>query len=431
MNQRALWRRASLRALAFFAIGYALGLLFGRPWIVATAALFLLLVVGTWQVYRLSHWLDDIDSPPPEASGLWGQLFNQIRLIQARNREEQGLLSGALDYLRDSLKSMRDAAVIVNTNGYVVWMNASAEQMLGLEQHGGVGSPLIELVPFSEFAKYLSAQDYHRPLRIDPKEKDDPSLLVEISTFGEGDRLVFLRDITEHFRLEKMRKDFVANVSHELRTPLTVLKGYTETLLTLDEELTGKIHKPISQMEMQVNRMEVLVRDLLWLSRIESVEPGEKTGSVNMQGLLEEVAHYLGPVWPEREIVLECSETGDVRGDFMELQSAVSNLIINALKYSDPKHPVQVKWFEGADHKLMLEVSDRGEGIAPEHLPRLTERFYRVEKSRSQQTGGTGLGLAIVKHVAAGHQAELQIESELEKGSTFRLVFANSTFNAA
>ena len=207
-----------------------------------------------------------------------------------------------------------------------------------------------------------------------------------------------------------MRKDFVANVSHELRTPLTVLKGYTETLLTLDDELTGKIQKPISQMDMQVQRMEVLVRDLLWLSRIESVETREKTGSVNMPGLLEEVAYYLGAVWPEREITLDCTETEDVLGDFMELQSAVSNLIVNALKYSDPKHPVAVHWFEDVDQKLILEVSDRGEGIAPEHLPRLTERFYRVDKSRSQQTGGTGLGLAIVKHVAAAHQADYNRE---------------------
>ena len=148
-----------------------------------------------------------------------------------------------------------------------------------------------------------------------------------------------------------------------------------------------------------------------------------------MAGLVEEVAYYLGAVWPERKIEVDCTETDDIRGDFMELQSAVSNLIVNALKYSDSEHPVSVRWFEDAGQKLILEVSDRGEGIASEHLPRLTERFYRVEKSRSQQTGGTGLGLAIVKHVAAAHQAELQIESELAIGSTFRLVFANAALN--
>ncbi|MCH1554538.1 MAG: phosphate regulon sensor protein PhoR, partial [Luminiphilus sp.] len=359
MSQQALWRRASLRALSFLLVSYLLGLVVGRPWLVATAALLALLVFWIWQLYRLDRWLDDADDPPPEASGVWGQLFNQIHDMQTRNREEQGLLSEALDYLRDSLKSMRDAAFIVNTNGYVVWMNASAEQMLGLEQHGGVGSALIELVDYPEFTKYFTKQNYHRPLRIDPSDKDDLSLLVEVSTFGEGDRLVFLRDITEYFRLEKMRKDFVANVSHELRTPLTVLKGYTETLLTLDDELTGKIQKPISQMDMQVQRMEVLVRDLLWLSRIESVETREKTGSVNMAGLVEEVAYYLGAVWPEREIELDCTETDDILGDFMELQSAVSNLIVNALKYSDSKYPVCVRWFGDAGQKLILEVSDR------------------------------------------------------------------------
>ena len=184
MSQRGLWRRASLRALFFLLAGYGLGIFLGHPWLVTTVALFGLLVFWIWQLYRLDQWLDDADEPPPEASGVWGQLFGQIHDIQTRNREEQGLLSGALDYLRDSLKSMRDAAIIVNTNGYVVWMNASAEEML-VEQHGGVGSALIELVDYPEFAKYFTAQNYQRPLRIDPAEKDDLSLLIEISTLGK------------------------------------------------------------------------------------------------------------------------------------------------------------------------------------------------------------------------------------------------------
>jgi two-component system phosphate regulon sensor histidine kinase PhoR len=219
-----------------------------------------------------------------------------------------------------------------------------------------------------------------------------------------------------------MRQDFVGNVSHELRTPLTVLKGYVETLQSVDAEIVAPIARPLSQMDMQVARMEMLLKDLLWLSRIESIEHSDKTTWVDMCDLTADLVEDLRAAWPERPITLQHDFGGLVLGDPMELHSAVSNLVVNALKYSAPESEVIIEWTlrEG---RPTLSVVDKGDGIDPIHIPRLTERFYRVDKSRSQRTGGTGLGLAIVKHVAVAHNAELKIESKLGQGSKFSLVF--------
>ncbi len=218
-----------------------------------------------------------------------------------------------------------------------------------------------------------------------------------------------------------MRRDFVGNVSHELRTPLTVIKGYLDVLAARPDTEALKLDRPVEQMLQQADRMESLLKDLLWLSRIESVRSEEKTAEVNVPALLQEIADELNNSYPGR-IHLDVSSDASIVGDYRELHSAVTNLVLNALKYSDEGDPVTIHWSESDDEHL-LEVKDRGIGIDTLHLPRVTERFYRVDESRSSHSGGTGLGLAIVKHVAAAHRAELRIDSELGKGSCFSLVF--------
>jgi two-component system phosphate regulon sensor histidine kinase PhoR len=233
---------------------------------------------------------------------------------------------------------------------------------------------------------------------------------------------VFIKDVTEQDKLERMRRDFVGNVSHELRTPLTVIKGYIETLQSLMPEFDERLTKSLGSMDVQTARMESLISDLLWLSRIESVEGERKDDQLDLVDMLTHLCDELMAAWPDRKIELVTSSKLCVLGNAAELRSAISNLIVNALKYSDA--PVSVKWSDTVVGPALL-VEDQGPGIDPKHIPRLTERFYRVDKSRSQATGGTGLGLAIVKHVAVSHDAKLFIDSELGKGSTFRLVFPN------
>jgi two-component system, OmpR family, phosphate regulon sensor histidine kinase PhoR len=256
-----------------------------------------------------------------------------------------------------------------------------------------------------------------------PTPEQDKCLQVEVSIFGSGDRLIFVKDITEQYKLEMMRRDFVGNVSHELRTPLTVLKGYVENLGLLGDDVVTQIERPLSQMDMQVGRMELLLKDLLWLSRIESIENTDKTSPVHVGNLIVEIADGLRAAWPDRLISPRLSHEGLIFGDVIELHSAVSNLIVNALKYSDSESEVIVEWF-ARDDRPVLRVIDRGEGIEEHHIARLTERFYRIDKSRSQSTGGTGLGLAIVKHVALSHNAELKIESVPGEGSVFSILFS-------
>jgi two-component system phosphate regulon sensor histidine kinase PhoR len=226
--------------------------------------------------------------------------------------------------------------------------------------------------------------------------------------------------VTRERQLEKMRRDFVANVSHELRTPLTVITGYLLTLMDTDLGEQERLRQPMLQMQQQAERMETLLRDLLWLSQIESTESREEHRPLDMPELIAEVREFVLGAYPDRTVNVHIESARRISGNYKHIYSAVSNLVINALKYSD--QDVDITWSdrEGAS---CLSVSDRGPGIDAVHLPRLTERFYRVDKSRSQGTGGTGLGLAIVKHVLAGHGARLEIDSEVGVGSTFRCVF--------
>jgi len=239
-----------------------------------------------------------------------------------------------------------------------------------------------------------------------------------------NDRLVFIKDVTEQDKLERMRRDFVGNVSHELRTPLTVIKGYLETLQSIVADDDKTLRKSFASMEAQAARMEALIADLLWLSRIESVEGERKEDAIDVRELLSTLIEELSLAWPERTIEAKLESAQMVMGDAAELTSAFSNLIVNALKYSD-KGPVTVKWIDTAVGPALL-VEDKGLGIEAKHIPRLTERFYRVDKSRSQDRAGTGLGLAIVKHVAVSHDAKLLVDSRPGKGSCFRMVFPAS-----
>ena len=320
---------------------------------------------------------------------------------------------------------MRDAGVIVDERGNIAWSNQSAQQLLGISFPEDRGQPLLNLIRLPRFHEYFEREDYAEPLRLPPAQEGERCLQFEVSRFGDGDRLLFVRDVTENFRLEQMRRDFVGNVSHELRTPLTVIKGYLETLPTGSEDLDPRFARAFGQMGEQASRMENLLKDLLWLSRIESIESERKTVIVNAPQLLQEMVSELRTGWMDRDIELILESDRGIQGDQAELHSAFSNLVINALKYSANDAPVRIRYFDAGD-AVVLEVEDRGVGIESIHIPRLTERFYRVEKSRSQSTGGTGLGLAIVKHVAVSHGATLSIESEPGEGSTFRLEFPAS-----
>ncbi len=423
MKSPVSWVSEARRVLLLLALAGLLGWLLGRPLLFVAVTLAALQAYWLLHLRRIQGWLKSPESEPPESTGIWGDIFDQIYSIQRRNVDAHARLQFTVDYLRDSFASMRDGAVMLDSTAAIEWCNTAAEHLLGLRYPADKGQGVLNLLRAPEFHRYFLSEDYRLPLELQMNSVPELFLRIEITSFGAGDRLMFIRDVSEINRLENMRRDFVGNVSHELRTPLTVISGYLGTLLSAGDVVDARLRKPLVQMEQQAQRMESLLRDLLWLSRLESLHAVENDEQVDISDLLWEMQGELRSAFPTRNIELVLESDHKVSGDHRELYSAVSNLVHNALKYSPEDTPVRISWKEEGEHYL-LSVIDQGVGIESEHLPRLTERFYRVDNSRSSATGGTGLGLAIVKHVAARHNAELRIESVAGLGSKFILVFS-------
>jgi two-component system phosphate regulon sensor histidine kinase PhoR len=417
------WYAFAVKIFVAIAVAAVVGAVYGRALEVVTLALLVLFGFWLYQMHRVQRWLNSPEDSPPDAHGLWGELLARIYFQQRKNVEAQAQLQATVEYLQDSFAAMRDGVVMVDEHGAIKWLNHAVESLLGLRYPDDTGQTLTNLVRAPEFNDYFLGRDYSKPLQyMALVDSNRIHLRVEITRFGEGERLLFVRDVSSAVRMEQMRSDFVANVSHELRTPLTVISGYLSTFLDSAQELPPRYVKPLQQMSQQAQRMENMLKDLLWLSRIESETRTDHRELVDIRGMLQELRDELAEAYPESIVVLDLATEHSIHGDYRQLYSAVSNLAINAIKYSRPGSPVTLRW-RAQDDYYLLQVQDEGIGIDSVHIPRLTERFYRVDDSRNSATGGTGLGLAIVKHVAVAHEAQLQIESKPGQGSTFTLVF--------
>lgn len=415
------WWTVTTRVALLLVLAGLVGWYYGRPMMAVACALLCLVVFWIYQIRQVQLWLSNPEQPPPEIYGIWGDILSQISQHQRHDKEARARLQSTVDYLRDSFASMRDGVAIVDAHGVLKWFNQPAADLLELRP-GDKGQSLMNLVRAPEFVRYFNQGQYQDPLQYCSGGELRVHLRIEITPFGEGDRLLFVRDVTANSRMEQTRQDFVANVSHELRTPLTVITGYLGTFLSDTDRLDPSYIKPLQQMLQQSVRMENLLKDLLLLSKIESEHGLEAHEPVDVPVLLGEIKEEMSTTYPDRKIELEVAAAHKIRGDYRELYSAVSNLVLNAIKYSPADSPIQVSWCRRGG-SLCLAVIDQGIGVDASHIPRLTERFYRVDDSRNAATGGTGLGLAIVKHVAAAHGARLVIESQLGQGSTFSLEF--------
>jgi len=416
------WLSAAIRICFLVALAALLGWYYGYLWPAIIATLICLVANWLYQLRRIQLWLDDPGQRPPDVYGIWGDLLSQIYQHHRKDREVQEQLQSTVDYLRDSFSSMRDGVVMVDDQGVIKWFNKATEALLGLRYPDDTGQTLTNLVREPEFNAYFLSDDYAVPLLYCTTGDVSSHLRVEITNFGRGARLLFIRDVTTAVRMEQIRRDFVGNVSHELRTPLTVITGYLGSFLADEQSFSPRYAKALRQMVQQAERMENLLKDLLWLSRIESEEREIKHERVDVCALLHELRDELTAAEAPHPLKLQLKTDCQVPGDYRELYSAVSNLVTNAMKYSPDESPVTISWKRHGDW-LQLAVVDQGVGVEASHIPRLTERFYRVDDSRSSTSGGTGLGLAIVKHVAAAHDARLLIESNLGEGSTFTLEF--------
>jgi two-component system phosphate regulon sensor histidine kinase PhoR len=425
---------AFLRVAALVALAAIVGWLFGSTaglW-VAVVALGILLGMHLFYASLLAGWLEaprleDI----PNGMGIWTQVF--ARLYRARRTTERNerRLQDNEERFRRTISALPEGVVLVDQSLQIDWCNPVAEQHLGISLTGDHGMRITNLVRDPAFVSYMTSGRYDEPLEFRPMARPTTALEVRVIEVERTRLMVISRDITQREQVDAMRRDFIANVSHELRTPLTVVNGFMELLLDAhpEDEATRRHH--LTLMQEQAQRMSRLVEDLLTLSRLESSESSLVEEAVDVHLLMKEVADEARVLSGGRHHVELKPARAFLRGNREELRSAFGNLVSNAIRYTPEGGTITLEWRGDPDGAGRFEVTDTGIGVAPEHISRLTERFYRVDKSRSRETGGTGLGLAIVKHVLLRHDAQLDVRSEVGKGSTFAAVFPASRVSAA
>ncbi|HUJ87884.1 MAG TPA: phosphate regulon sensor histidine kinase PhoR [Burkholderiales bacterium] len=398
----------------------------GPEWAWAAAAAILALRIS-YHARHLASFLAWLERPArdtlPVGSGIWEEAFARLHQhLKKRDDEQQGLLR-ALGRFRAAGRALPDGVVILDAEDHIEWSNPTAERHFGIDARRDFGQTITNLVRQPDFVAYLERHEYLEPLTL-RSARSDAALSVRVIEFGAEQKLLMSRDVTIEQRLETMRRDFVANVSHELKTPVTVLSGFVDTLADESIELSSAQRKRfLALMDEQARRMRRLIEDLLTLSALESGGAPEDEQAIEIRPFVEKLGEEARALSGGRHRIIvlverDCRLTGSAE----ELKSAFSNLVSNAVRYTPQGGTVQLFW-RIEDGRGVFGVQDNGIGIETRHIARLTERFYRVDSSRSRETGGTGLGLAIVKHVLTRHQAMLDVRSELGRGSTFSAVF--------
>jgi two-component system, OmpR family, phosphate regulon sensor histidine kinase PhoR len=375
---------------------------------------------------KLKRWASQSRlSDPPEAGGAWGDVFNLLHRHRRATLKRRRELAQLMVRSRRGAQALPYGVAVLDADYRLDWCNDAAREHLGLDAERDRGQPIVNVVRAPEFVEYLGAGEFSEALRL--KSPGSPrALALQIVSFGDEEHLLLSQDVTGTERVEAMRRDFVANVSHELRTPLTVLVGFLETIQDLKLD-ASRMRDYVGLMAPQAERMKRLIDDLLTLSALEHAPAPPDAERVPLRPLLDRVRAEVEALSAgKHRVSLEAAGDDDLLGAESELASAFVNLATNAVRYTPAGGEIRLRWRSGpqsADGGAEFSVQDTGIGIDPEHLPRLTERFYRVDRGRSRQTGGTGLGLSIVKHALVRHQATLAIDSTPGKGSRFTARF--------
>jgi two-component system phosphate regulon sensor histidine kinase PhoR len=412
-----------LRLLVVAALGLLLGWPLGSLWAGLSLACGAYLCWQLVTLTRVEWWVRHRGfAEPPDIGGPWGEVITQIVRLHRRKRYHKQRFMQLFRQIQRSTAALPDGVVILNDLREIVWFNRMAGQLLFLRRPTDLGLRIDNLVRQPEFLRYLNSGQFTNPVILRGGKGDHLYLSVQVVPYGEGQLLMLVRDVSRQMRLEAMRKDFVANASHELRSPLTVISGYLETLSqdpVMDMELQG----PIGEMRRQAERMTTIITELLELSRLEAAQDEIDTTPVDVTALMAMLRKDVlaRPEHPA-EVRLRVETDAMLTGNESEIHSAFSNLVDNAAKYTPVSGSIEIAWRVDSEGGY-FSVTDTGIGIHADHIPRLTERFYRVDAGRGRDTGGSGLGLAIVKHVLQRHGATLEIASVQGRGSTFTCHF--------
>ncbi len=416
---------ASVGGLLGWWLGERLGYPFGMSVAGAASAMVTLSVLDTLNGHRVLDWLRTPELDAPELPGLWGEVATRVQRVTNGLRNDVAQERARLDQFLSAIDASPNGVLLLDAADHISWISSSSADHFGLNPQRDLQQRVTNLIRQPAFVQYLAAGDFREPVKCPMSRGNQSYLLIQVKPYGEGLKLVISQDITERERADTMRRDFVANVSHEIRTPLTVLNGFIETMgaLPLTEVERTRV---ISLMAQQAERMQSLVSDLLTLAQIEGSPRPASDRWLKVDKLMQRIESDAHGLSRERHpMVFRTDADGrqiELAGIESEWLSAMLNLVSNAVRYTPEGKPIDVSWTMLPEGGAEFSVKDGGIGISAEHIPRLTERFYRVDGSRSRDTGGTGLGLSIVKHVVQRHGGELRVTSESGKGSVFTLV---------
>jgi two-component system phosphate regulon sensor histidine kinase PhoR len=424
MHFHLSFRSILFRLIALLTVSAFVGWLFEYVLLAMLVSTLFLFVWHYHHLFKLINWLWQSKAlSPPQSSGVWGYLYDGLYRQVKQHRKKQKKLNEKIRRFRDGAEALPDAALMLSKELTIEWGNKKAQRLLGIRWPDDFGQRIDNLLRAPEFSDYLAHESFESPCLLVSPIHSEVQLEIRIMAYGSEHVLLLARDISNIQRLENMRRDFVANVSHELKTPLTVVRGYVEMIQASQETFDSHWNKAFQTIEEQVSRMDRLVEQLLNLAKVENNSNDEKK-TVNMEQLIHTLVDEVTWLNQEKKHDIKLNVTTDifVLGSETELKSACANLLSNAIAYTPANGCIEVSW-QLIEGKAIFSVKDNGDGIKPEHLTRLTERFYRIDRSRSRDTGGSGLGLAIVKHVLYHHKAELVINSHWGKGSEFSILF--------
>jgi two-component system phosphate regulon sensor histidine kinase PhoR len=420
---RGRWAKYLASLLTWLGGALLLGLWFDQVvwWLLAALAASLVHMLRN--LYVLDRLLDGGSRAPLfETRGLWAEVFARIEKLKAKSRSRKKKYHRVLREVRESTGALNDGGIILNAENEIVWFNPAATRLLGLNPKTDIGHRIDNLIRHPDFVDYLAAPGGDGITVPSPQDESE-WLAIQMIPYGHEQSIAIVRDVTHEMQLERTRRDFVANASHELRSPLTVISGYLDTL-SEDEELPESWDVPVDEMLRQADRMTQILRDLIELTRLESAEDAAKRDFVDVASMLKLMMKDIEMRETRPELVLNLDSDAALLGSESELHSIFFNLLNNAVRFTPPTGTVTANWrCEGDD--AVFSVTDTGIGIAKDQIPRITERFYRVDPGRSRASGGTGLGLAIVKHALQRHDGRLTIASVEGEGSTFSCRFAS------